>query len=549
MNKTISINLNGMLFNLEEAAYDRLFRYLKQIRSSFEATEGRDEIVGDIESRIAELFAERLKNKQVILENEVEEVIAILGEPESYTEDQEVPKAEQTSSQANYDMRNNPNRRLFRDPDDAVFGGVCSGIGYYFGIDPVWLRLAFVVALFFAGSGPLLYIILWIVLPKASSTTEKLQMRGEQVNIENIERRIKEETERFRERAVAFGEEARAGYRNANVRGRLGNFVEEFSAVILRILRKIVRVMGRSLGIFLIILGGAFLFAFLSAFFSAGNIISISDHDGVSSFSIQNFLSTFFSSENQQRLFLVGLSLAIISPIIGLLLGGLRLLLHPRLKLGWVAPINGMVFLAGLICCIVAGALLLSEFSAKGRLIENLTITQPPSDTLNIAIQPGSEINLRQSMQMDNWNFYFNDGERYLNGQIKMTVVAAEDGIFSVTAEKSARGMDKKQAITSASSINYFYRQEANTVYFNPYFTIKPNNKWRNQTLDVTVHIPENKFIRFQTGADEIMHYIPNVQNLDDTEMLNEVWQMGKDGLQCVSCVQNPDDSNADETN
>ncbi|HPH83793.1 MAG TPA: PspC domain-containing protein, partial [Flavobacteriales bacterium] len=249
MNKTISINLSGMLFNLEEAAYERLHRYLQQIRKSFEGTDGQDEIVGDIESRIAELFAERLKNKQVILEQEVIDVIAIMGEPETYKDEEEAPTSGSNPGNQNYDAYQS--RRLFRDPDDAVLGGVCSGLGYYFGLDPVWLRLAFVIALFFAGSGPLLYIILWIVLPKANSTAEKLQMRGEQVNIENIERRIKEEAARFRERAEAFGEEARQGFKNANVHGRLGSFMEEFSAVFLGFFRRIILFMGRSFGVFL----------------------------------------------------------------------------------------------------------------------------------------------------------------------------------------------------------------------------------------------------------------------------------------------------------
>ena len=551
MNKTISINLSGMLFNLEEAAYDRLFRYLQQIRRKFEGQEGRDEIVGDIESRIAELFAERLKHKQVILENEVEEVIAIMGEPEAYSEAEEEQQtnAQSNQQQAAFNEADYQNRRLFRDTDDAVLGGVCSGLGYYFGIDPVWLRLAFAVALFFAGSGPLLYIILWIVLPKANSTAEKLQMRGEKVNIENIERRIREEAERFRERAEAFGEEARQGFRTANVHGRLGSFFEEFSSIFLGLIRRVVLFMGRSLGIFLIVLGGIFLFAYLSTLFSAGHLISFNDDDGISTFSLNGFFGTFFTSEKQQLLFMIGLSLAILAPIIGLLLGGLRLLLHPRLKLGWVAPMNGMLFLSGLVCCVIAGAMLIGEFSAQGRMIENVAFTQPSSDTLELAIQPGSEIQLRHSINFDYWSFYYNDGERFLNGRIRLNVHAAENDSISVSAEKTARGTDKKQAITTASSINYYCRQEGNVLYFNPYFNVRNNNKWRNQTLHVTVLIPVGKYIRFRKDIADIMYDVPNVQHMNEYEMQNELWQMTKDGLQCVTCVQESDAATASENN
>jgi phage shock protein PspC (stress-responsive transcriptional regulator) len=183
MNKTISINLSGMLFYLEENAYNRLFQYLNEIRQCFVGTDGGDEIIQDVEARIAELFAKYIVTKQVILEKEVDEVIGIMGEPEVYNDDE-------TTTQQPIEEKENKDRdaikRLYRDSDDAVLGGVCSGIAYYFGIDPVWLRLAFVIALFLAGSGPLLYIILWIVIPKANTTAEKLQMRGEKVNIENI---------------------------------------------------------------------------------------------------------------------------------------------------------------------------------------------------------------------------------------------------------------------------------------------------------------------------------------------------------------------------
>ena len=250
MNKTISINLSGMLFYLEENAYNRLYHYLNEIRQCFVGTDGGDEIIQDIEARIAELFAKYIVSKQVILEKEVDEVIGIMGEPEVYTDDE-------AKTQKPNDEKENKERgsikRLYRDSDDAVLGGVCSGIAYYFGIDPVWLRLGFVIALFLAGSGPLLYIILWIVIPKANTTAEKLQMRGEKVNIENINRRIKEEAKIFKERAQAFGEDASKGFRKANVHGRLGEFIQEFTGIIFKAFRRVLLFMGRSIGVIFIL--------------------------------------------------------------------------------------------------------------------------------------------------------------------------------------------------------------------------------------------------------------------------------------------------------
>jgi phage shock protein PspC (stress-responsive transcriptional regulator) len=534
MNKTISINLNGMLFYLEEGAYNRLFHYLNAIRQCFVGTDGGDEIIKDVEARIAELFAKYIETKQVILENEVEEVIGVMGEPEVYTDDE-------TTTQKPIEEKENKDRdaikRLYRDSDDAVLGGVCSGIAYYFGIDPVWLRLAFVIALFLAGSGPLLYIILWIVIPKANSTAEKLQMRGEKVNIENIERRIREEAKIFKERAQAFGEDASKGFRKANVHGRLGEFINEISGIIFNSFRRILLFMGKSLGIVSILLGGLLFFFMLSLLFSGGNMISFQSNAEIASFSIQDFLSTFFSSENQRDAFLVGIMLICLSPILGLLTGGFRLLFHPNLRMRWMSTINGIILIAGLIFCIVSGSLLLREYSASGRIIENVKLSKTNNDTLNIAIQPGSEINLKRSLKMGHWNFYFNDGERYINGRIQLNVDSTEESNFAITGEKNARGIDNKQAINLAAESNYYYRQKGNTIYFNPYFKMK-QNIWRNQQVFVNVFIPQGKFVSFKNGTEQILNNIISKENYDNDELLNETFQMTTEGLKCITCKE-----------
>ena len=534
MNKTVSINLNGMLFNLEEGAYSRLFNYLNEVRKNFAETDGGNEIVLDIEARIAELFAQYIKHKQVILEKEVEEVIAIMGEPEVYSED-EIDSAQPKKNKEIPEKETV--KRLYRDSDDAVLGGVCSGIAYYFGIDPVWLRLAFVIALFLAGSGPLLYIILWIVIPKANSTAEKLQMRGEKVNIENIERRIREEAKIFKERAQAFGEDASKGFRKANVHGRLGEFISEISGIFMNAFRRILLFMGKSIGIIFIVLGATLFFLLLSLLFSGGNMISIQNNAQISSFSIQDFLATFFTSQNQCNVFLVGIMLIILSPILGLLTGGFRLLFHPNLRLNWMRSINSLILIFGLICCIVSGSLLLREFSSSGKMIENVKLSKISNDTLNIAIQPGSEINLKKSLKLGHWNFYFNDGERFINGRIQVNVDSTEEMNYIITGERNARGTNNKQAIENASSINYFYRQIGNTLYFNPYFNLKQNT-WRNQQVSMNIYIPRGKFVSFKNGTEQILNNITSKENYDNDELLNETFQMTNDGLQCVSCIE-----------
>ncbi|MBW3519401.1 PspC domain-containing protein [Flavobacterium sp. NKUCC04_CG] len=187
MNKTVTVNIAGIIFHIDENAYNKLNHYLQAIRNSINM-EGREEIIHDIESRIAELFSERIDaNNQVIILTDVDSIIQIMGEPEAYRIDDEEPH---TYSQPH--TSNTFSRKLYRDTDKRVLGGVLAGLGHYFRIDPVWLRILLLILVFFYGTGVLVYIILWIVIPKASSTSEKLEMKGEPINISSIEKKVRE---------------------------------------------------------------------------------------------------------------------------------------------------------------------------------------------------------------------------------------------------------------------------------------------------------------------------------------------------------------------
>ncbi|EPR74352.1 hypothetical protein ADIWIN_0694 [Winogradskyella psychrotolerans RS-3] len=189
MNKTVNINLAGTFFHIDEDAYLKLSRYLEAIKRSFTDSQGRSEIIADIEARIAELFAERIQNeKQVVGVKLVDEVITIMGQPEDYLVDDEIFEDEPKQQ---YKQKSGSTRRLFRDTDNSYVGGVSAGLGHYFGIDALWIRLLWVILMFGAGTGFLLYILLWALIPEAKTTAEKLTMTGDAVNISNIEKKLK----------------------------------------------------------------------------------------------------------------------------------------------------------------------------------------------------------------------------------------------------------------------------------------------------------------------------------------------------------------------
>ena len=192
MKKTLTVNLGGRVYHIDEDAYRLLDNYLSNLKIHFRKQEGAEEIVTDIENRIAELFAEKLSNNvQVITLVDVEDIIERVGKPEDFGEasvDAEEKTAEtEHSGEGSKQTYATANRRLYRDPDNKVLGGVASGLAAYFNLDVTWVRIALIAGVFIPYCPVILaYIIGWIVIPEALTAGEKLNMRGEAVTIENI---------------------------------------------------------------------------------------------------------------------------------------------------------------------------------------------------------------------------------------------------------------------------------------------------------------------------------------------------------------------------
>jgi phage shock protein PspC (stress-responsive transcriptional regulator) len=186
MKKTLTVNLANQVFHIDEDAFYRLREYLDRIEGHFSDKDERNDIISDIENRIGELFGQRINvQKQVITLQDVEEIIRIMGDPVEIVGEEQAGKSE-------YENYSKP-KRLYRDPDNRVLGGVCGGIGQYFKIDPLIVCILFLIVFFGFGIGLLIYIILWIVVPEARTTAQKLEMRGDPVNASNIGKFVKDE--------------------------------------------------------------------------------------------------------------------------------------------------------------------------------------------------------------------------------------------------------------------------------------------------------------------------------------------------------------------
>lgn len=191
MKITVSINLGGYSFNIDEDAYAELKRYLKNLELHFAGEESSSEILSDIEARMSELFRASLTSyKQVITIEDVRHVIAIMGTPEDISDDEGTGAREKFSTPGYH--------RMYRDPDHRIIGGVCSGMGAYWRIDPLIIRIIFLALILAGGIGILIYLILYIVLPEAKTTAQKIEMKGSPVNIHNIKNSVKKEFDSVR---------------------------------------------------------------------------------------------------------------------------------------------------------------------------------------------------------------------------------------------------------------------------------------------------------------------------------------------------------------
>jgi phage shock protein PspC (stress-responsive transcriptional regulator) len=186
MKITVSINLGGYSFNIDEDAYAELKLYLKNLELHFAGEESSSEILSDIETRMAELFRTKITNyKQVINIEDVRQAISVLGTPEDIS-DNDGPSAREKFSSPGY-------HRMYRDTDHRIIGGVCSGMGAYWNIDPLIVRILFIALALAGGLGVMVYLILYIVIPEAKTTAQKIEMKGNPVNIHNIKESVKKE--------------------------------------------------------------------------------------------------------------------------------------------------------------------------------------------------------------------------------------------------------------------------------------------------------------------------------------------------------------------
>ena len=525
MNKTLNINLGGLIFHIDEDAYHTLERYLTTLKRQFSKAEGGEEIIRDIEVRIAELFRERTgKVKEVISSADVEEVIAIMGKPEDYLDPEE-----DTGSKSYEDTFYTPKKRIFRDPDDRILGGVASGLAAYFNIDPLWMRLLIIV-LVFSGFGVLFYLVLWLVVPKANTTAEKLQMRGETVNISNIEKSIRDEMSGLGKNVKDFTRRA-SEYDYKRPTRQAGDFLREVADFVIRALKLILRFILKLIGFFFIFIGFIVLFALVAALFT-GSFHLMGSNYGFSD--LFEFISLVTVSSAHFNLVLIGTALLILAPLTLIIYLGVRIIFKLD-RLG--SPVrNGLILAAivGFIMVLIAGIRIGVEFDDRSfytteKIIEN------PDDLMNLHIRKDEVYHLFEEdgfaagwMQVENGNAF---------SKVYFDIEPSSDSIMRLKTKVMARGGNRRIARNNAESIVYEVEQpQSNELRFSSYYLLPDEVPFRDQEVFMVLYLPVGKSVYLGQDMVDIIYDIQNVGNMWDFDMIDHTWKMTDEGLECMDC-------------
>ncbi|MBK7910675.1 PspC domain-containing protein [Candidatus Pollutiaquabacter sp.] len=525
MNKTVTVNIGGIVFHIDENAYERFKQYLEAVRGHFSAADGRDEIMQDIESRIAEMFQERVgDSKQVITLTDVEEVTRQMGKPEDFGEGREEAAKETSPPVETAPLK----RRLFRDPDDKLLGGVCSGIANYLSIDTVWVRLAFAFIFFVFGSGFLLYILLWIIIPEAKTTAEKLQMRGEPVTISNIEKNVKEEMEQLRNRASEMGKDG--GKKAGTVVSRFFEAIGEIFKFFFLLVGKIIAVFFIFIGL---VVGGAL---FVSLFSLVGLPVA----------NYPEFINHIFPSGKYLAFGYIGAVLAIGIPFLMLAWAGARMLFN--LKANRVVGFTALgLWLIGVIICLFIGGRVIRSYGVKDSYREEISIAQPKSSV--IRIEQESYRNLEKDYDGDRSRDWGNREDvdisvregHLISRNVRLDIVKSPTDSFQLVRIYSARGGSRKEAVDNASHIDYGFTQTDSSIRFQGFYKLAETEPFRFQKVQLVLRIPIGAKIYLDRGLEDFIYDIDNVQNIFDRDMLGRTWLMTADGLTCVDCTGDED--------
>lgn len=643
MKKVININFQGRVVPIEESAYDILKQYVESLRRFFANEEGRDEIINDIESRIAELFGEILKKGSTcITDDDVNQVIASMGRPEEFEgEESKVQSqlgSEQSTNQQQQTAPEQGMRRLYRDENNKVLGGVCAGFANYFGIDALIVRILAVVtigvvlipylilwvalpssasqvigatrkrlfrdtenkviagvcsglghyfgvnawiprALFlipfisfafkwfsygpfdlphfvsfsFSPGATIIYIILWLVLPEAVSAADKLEMKGEKVDLNNIKQTVQGDLEGFRERAEKFGTEVKdkAVQFGQEVSERAKAAAPEVTAVAKKGSRGIAGVFVLLFKIFAYFIVGVVLFSIVVSLFAVATV-----------FTSLLPIKTYLIREGSQSILVWGTLIFFVwVPVIGVITWIIRRIANIRKNGNTMAFAFTALWIIGWFFFVSLLASLSKDFRYRNIPVEEtVVLSNAKVDKLELKTLPPTVY-----YGADDWfklePFASFDEDTVYVKNIRVRIIKSTTDSFRVTATKLAQGRTRNEADSRSSRIRFNLTQNDTLLMLDKGIAITPQEKFRNQRIVITVAVPVGKRIKiresvgwgndvrvdFGRGFDDGWNFDRNDEWNGYNSWRHDVeYVMTNDGLKRVDNKDDEDNSNAD---
>ncbi len=515
MKKTININLGGLVFQIDEDAFDRLSLYIETLKKRFHDIEERNEIIQDIEYRFAELFTEKFnKTKEVVSLEMVNSAIDTMGAPEEI-EEEELFETENKTFDATNNRTFKSHKKLFRDPDNRVFAGVISGISQYLGInDAIWLRIIMVLSVF-AGFGLpiLIYILFWIVTPYARTASDKLQMQGDLINLDSIQNEVK---------------------KNIN-----SDEIKRTTAVIADKASHVVPIILKVLGIILVLFFAFELLFLTIALFGGGFLFS--------SFNA-SYINLILNSGATYYIALISLYTLIATPLI--LAIYLGIMVFTKRKVNWVLSLTIALFLMILSFIGVSTSAynVVKEFKVDAEQTNFVALENPSVEELNIEFpyekledNINMNINLGEGENNDfnisGFKLFPSKKEIHINTVELKISVNKSDSIFKLSKTAYSKGNSFEDAEENLTHItNNFENLMENTISIPRKLILENETKWRVQLLKYKLEIPIGKRVYFGDNAKKVVKQVIFNGDYSRSDLANNTWEMTKSGLKCVSC-------------
>lgn len=481
MNKTISIHLQGVPFIIEEHAFELLRNYLERLKFLLKNQKGSEEIIQDVELRMAELFSKKISGgRQVIEAVDVEEILALLGNPEVFADDDNMDTSFKESTNAKEENENiHVEKRLFRDEENGILGGVCAGFASYLGMDIVIIRAIMVLLFIFGGFGFPLYIILWIITPRAKTSYEKLQMKGKPVTLEHIKSEIEDAADNIQKKSKAWGKKLR----------------EENTA--LNGIKAIIRVISVAIGIFMILSGiGIFI---MSMVFIFGDPELIPAQINGEFMSLGKFGELVAENQTDMSYFFYGILITSLSAVGLFWLGGIRLIVSYGSK--WFKYASGtftVLMIVGIVLLSLMGAKTGRAFAIHGELEKELYAVN--ANELNLVFETSTHVDAKGYKTVSHGDMgvlKVVKNKIFFHG-VHVQYRLSSDSLYHVKELLSSQGHDHHAALEKARNIEFKTWLTSNQLHVSTYYKFPLKDKLRDQNVKLIIDVPQGKYVKFR---------------------------------------------------